>query len=220
MSYAMAAGLQAAIYDALAGDAALDAVVATGGILLVDEAYAEFAPRTVIDRVSDELPLVVSRTFSKTWSMAAARLGYLVAPSWLVSVLDRVVLPYHLNAVIQAAGETALTYVDEMDARVSTIIGERDRISARFDELGVPYWPSSSNFVLFRPESTASPESPASPESAERISAATVWQQLVDRQVLVRDCSTWPRLEGCLRVTVGTEAENDAFLDALAAILA
>jgi histidinol-phosphate aminotransferase len=170
------------------------------GLLVVDEAYGQFAPWSALELVSDDGPLVVTRTYSKTWSMAAARLGYLIGPRPLVAQLDQVVLPYHLDAVKQAAGRLALGFDDAMRSRVSALVEERGRLVARLAELPVTVWPSAANFVLFRPH--------------ERDGAA-VWQALLDQSVLVRDCSSWPRLDGCLRVTIGTPAEDDAFLAAL-----
>jgi histidinol-phosphate aminotransferase len=175
------------------------------GLLVVDEAYGQFAPWSALDLVGDDVPLVVTRTYSKTWSMAAARLGYLVGPSELVAQLDQVVLPYHLDALKQAAGRLALAFSSEMRLRVAGLVEERGRLVARLHELPVEVWPSGANFVLFRPR--------------ER-DGALVWQRLLDRSVLVRDCSSWPRLEGCLRVTIGTPAEDDAFLAALEDALA
>ena len=179
-------------------------VRAVDGLLVVDEAYGQFAPWSSIDLVADDRSLVVSRTFSKTWSMAAARLGYLIGPAWIVAELDKVVLPYHLDAFKQLAGTLALDHVDDMDARVARLVQERGRLVDRLAALDVDQWPSGANFVLFRPRSVAGRE---------------VWQRLVDRSVLVRDCSSWPRLEGCLRVTIGTPDEDDQFLAALEEIL-
>ena len=175
------------------------------GLLVVDEAYGQFAPWSALDLVRDDGPLVVTRTFSKTWSMAAARLGYLIGPRSLVAQLDEVVLPYHLDAVKQAAGRIALGFDAAMRSRVASLVEERGRLVARLADLPVTVWPSAANFVLFRPhdhEGTA------------------VWQALLERSVLVRDCSSWPRLDGCLRVTIGTPAEDDAFLAALEEALA
>lgn len=180
--------------------AALDAVEEVGGLLVVDEAYGQFAPWSALELVSEGRSLVVTRTFSKTWSMAAARLGYLVGPTWLVAELEKVVLPYHLDVVTQAAGALALEYEDEMRERVASVVEERGRVLAALAELPVEVWPSDASFILFRPTDHEGRE---------------VWQALVDRSVLVRDCSSWPRLDGCLRVTIGTTAEDDAFLDAL-----
>ena len=183
----------------------LDAAASTAGLLCVDEAYAEFAPHSALDFVNDETPLAVTRTYSKTWAMAGARLGYLVGPAWLVAELDKVVLPYHLDALKQAVGIAALEFVDDMQARVDAIVAERTRLAHRLGGLPVDVWPSGANFVLLRPL---------------RRDGSEVWQELVNRSVLVRDCSSWPRLDGCLRVTVGTPAEDDRFLAALEEILA
>jgi histidinol-phosphate aminotransferase len=148
---------------------------------------------------------VVVRTFSKTWSMAAARLGYCIAPREVVDALHKVVLPYHLDAVKQLAGELALDHAEEMRARVAALVEERGRLVAGLTSLDVDVFPSGANFVLFRPR---------------RVDGKEAWQGLLDRSVLVRDCSSWPRLEGCLRVTIGTPAEDDAFLAALQEVLA
>ena len=91
------------------------------------------------------------RTFSKTWSMAACRLGYLVAHPDVVAACEAVVLPYHLDAVTQAAGRLALRHVGAMEARVSLITEERGRIASALGELAVESWPSDANFILFRP---------------------------------------------------------------------
>jgi histidinol-phosphate aminotransferase len=174
------------------------------GLLVVDEAYGQFAPWSALSLMGDDVPLVVTRTFSKTWSMAAARLGYLVGPSWLVAELDEVVLPYHLDSLKQAAGRLALAHDAEMRARVAALVEERGRVVARLTDLPVRVWPSGANFVLFRPEGRDGHE---------------VWEALLERGVLVRDCSGWPRLTGCLRVTIGTPGEDDAFLAALEEVL-
>ena len=174
------------------------------GLLLVDEAYGQFAPWSAVELVDEDRPLVVTQTFSKTWSMAASRLGYLIGPSALVAELDKVVLPYHLDVVKQIAGRVALRFVDEMHARVDELVRERERLSAGLAELPVKVWPSGANFILFRP--------------LER-EGHDVWQALLDRSILVRDTSSWPGLDGCLRVTIGTPDEDDAFLDALREIL-
>ena len=184
--------------------ATLDLVAADDGLLVVDEAYGQFAPWSALGLVDDGTPLVVTRTFSKTWSMAAARLGYLVGPAEVVAQLEKVVLPYHLDALKQLAGRLALDHRDEMDERVARLVEERGRLVAGLTGLPVEVWPSGANFVLFRPTGRAGDD---------------VWQALVDRSVLVRNCASWPRLDGCLRVTVGTPAEDDAFLTALEEIL-
>jgi len=175
------------------------------GLVIVDEAYGQFADWTALGLVDEDTPLAVVRTFSKTWSMAAARLGYLIGPTWLVDDLFKVALPYHLDAAKQLAGLLAVRYVEEMDGRVKRVVAERERLTAALEAMPVEVWRSGANFVLFRPR--------------ERDGRA-VWQGLLDRGVLVRDCSGWPRLGGCLRVTIGTPAENDEFLASLSEVLA
>jgi histidinol-phosphate aminotransferase len=174
------------------------------GLVVVDEAYGQFARWSAMELVADDVPLAVVRTYSKTWSMAAARLGYLVAPAPVVAALEQVILPYHLDAMKQLAGSLALRFKPEMEARVAIVNEERGRIAAAFAALPVDTWPSDANFVLFRPRGK---------------DAEAVWQGLLDRSILVRNCASWPGLAGCLRVTVGTPDENTAFLDALTEIL-
>ncbi|MGI8809677.1 MAG: histidinol-phosphate transaminase [Acidimicrobiales bacterium] len=180
------------------------ALAAAPGLVVVDEAYGQFTPTSALPLIADDRPLVVTRTFSKTWSMAACRLGYLVAPAAIVAAAERAVLPYHLDAATQIAGRVALRFTAEMEARVAALVAERDRLSVALAGLAVDTWASGANFLLFRPQEVDGP---------------TVWKGLVARSVLVRDCSSWPRLDGCLRVTVGTPAEDDAFLAALIEVL-
>lgn len=174
------------------------------GLVVVDEAYGQFAPTSALDlragRVTEVERLVVVRTFSKTWSMAACRLGYLVADAAVVRACAATALPYHLDAMTQAAGVLALKYEEEMRTRVALLTEERGRLAAALGAMALDVWPSDANFILFRPVTRQ---------------ARAVWQDLLDDSVLVRDCSTWRGLDGCLRVTVGTPEENDRFLDAL-----
>ena len=185
-------------------DTVLELAASTGSLVVVDEAYGQFAPSSAVSLLDDDRPLVVSRTFSKTWSMAALRLGYLLGPAWVIGELDKVVLPYHLDAVKQVAGCLALDHGDAMDRRVASLVSERERVMAAFDALDVTAWSSAANFILFRPDGRP---------------GQAVWQALVDRSVLVRNCSSWDRLDGCLRVTIGTPDENDRFLAALTEVL-
>ena len=175
------------------------------GLVVVDEAYAQFADWSALSLLDEDRPMVVVRTFSKTWSMAAARLGYVVAPTWVVSELEKVILPYHLDTAKQIAGRLAVRYTDDMNSRVQHIVSERERIAAAMAQMPVQQWRSGANFILFRPLNK---------------SGRAVWQGLLDRSVLIRDCSGWPRLADCVRVTVGTREENDVFLNALQEVLA
>ncbi len=157
---------------------------------------------SAIDLVRDRMPgserLVVVRTFSKTWSMAALRLGYMVGHPEVVSACEAVSLPYHLDAVAQAAGVLALRHEAAMRERIAKIVEERTMLESELGKLEVDTWPSDANFILFRPTSRE---------------ARQVWSDLLEEEVLVRDCSGWPGLSGCLRVTVGTPEENLRFLE-------
>jgi histidinol-phosphate aminotransferase len=132
--------------------------------------------------------------------MAAARLGYLIADPAVVEACFAVALPYHLSSFTQAAGRLALKYEREMEARVALVTEERGRLQAGLAELPLEVWPSDANFILFRPR---------------EVEARALWQALLDRGVLVRDCSSWNGLRGCLRVTVGAPWENERFLTAM-----
>jgi histidinol-phosphate aminotransferase len=189
--------------------ATLEAVLASvidrgNALLVVDEAYGEFADSSAIDLVADDVPLVVVRTYSKVWSLAALRLGFCIAPPAVVAEFEKVVLPYHLSAATQTAGVAALAFRDEMDERVHTLVAERHRMAEALGRLpGVTAYPSGANFVLIRAAGDGH----------------ALWQALVDRGVLVRDFSRWPRLDECLRITVGTADENDRCLAALREVL-
>jgi histidinol-phosphate aminotransferase len=178
------------------------ALRAGGGLVVVDEAYGQFAPTSAASLLDEEDAdrLIIVRTFSKTWALAGARLGYCVAAPEVVEACFSVCLPYHLSSLTQQAGLAALRYGDEMRRHVEQIIDERDRVLGALGDLDLELWPSEANFVLLRPRA---------------VDAKAVWQGLLDRSVLVRDCSTWRSLEGCLRVTIGTPEENNRFLEAL-----
>lgn len=175
---------------------------ASTALVIVDEAYIEFAGAGSDPSAAsllDELPrLVVCRTFSKAWRLAGVRLGYLLAHEWVIDDLRKVRLPYHLDAMTQQAGLVALEMAADMTSHVAELSAERDRL---YDELlridGVDVWPSAANFLLFRS------------------GLDDLFDRLLQRGVLVRDFSDKPHLQRCLRVSVGTRAENDTFLDAL-----
>lgn len=177
---------------------------AAPGLVVLDEAYAPFSSWNALEKAVSDARLAVVRTFSKTWALAACRLGYVVADPAVVDACERVALPYHLSAIAQAAGLAALEYREEMEERARRLVAERERLLGELRRLPVDVWPSDANFVLLRPHGRPGRE---------------VWQALLERSVLVRDVGAWPGLENCLRVTVGTAAENDRFLAALDAVL-
>ncbi|MCW2500356.1 MAG: hisC [Frankiales bacterium] len=184
---------------------ALDVVTAvceaSTGVVVVDEAYAEFGGTVSAVTLLDAHPrLLVSRTMSKAFAGAGLRLGYLAASAEVVDALRLVRLPYHLSALTQTAARVALAHTDELLGTVEAVKAQRDRMVAGIGALGLTVVPTAANFLLFGPF-----EQPAQ-----------VWQQLLDRGVLVRDVSSGPGLAGWLRVNAGTEDETSAFLAALA----
>ncbi|MCS4275097.1 histidinol-phosphate aminotransferase [Mycetocola sp. BIGb0189] len=179
----------AAIYDA------------TDGVVVVDEAYAEFAPdgtESALSLLPGRPRLLISRTMSKAFAFAGARVGYLAADPAAIDALRLVRLPYHLSALTQAAAEAALDHTDEMLAMVDDIRGQRDRIVARLTELGYTPHRTHSNFVLF-----GGVEDPQA-----------LFTALLERGILIRDVG----IPGHLRVSAGTESETTAFLEALSAL--
>ncbi|MGW8814191.1 histidinol-phosphate transaminase [Gordonia terrae] len=170
-------------------------VEAAPGIVIVDEAYAEFSAAPSAVELIDEFPakVVVSRTMSKAFAFAGGRLGYLAAAPAVVDAIQLVRLPYHLSVLTQAAARAALRHSDDTLAGVAAIISERDRVVAALTEAGYRVVDSDSNFVLF---------------GGFRDAAAS-WQRYLDQGVLIRDVG----IAGHLRVTVGLAHENDAFLD-------
>jgi histidinol-phosphate aminotransferase len=183
---------------AVALETVAELYAATEGVLVVDEAYAEFARRgtpSALTLLPGRPRLVVSRTMSKAFGMAGLRLGYLAADPALVDALQLVRLPYHLSTLTQAAARTAIAHTDALLANVDAVKAERDRIVAALPALGLTSVPSDANFVLF----------------GRFADAPAAWQALLDRDVLVRDVG----LPGWLRVTAGTPEETDAFLTAL-----
>lgn len=171
------------------------------GLLVVDEAYAEFSDELSAVSLIDKYPhVVVIRTMSKAFSFAGVRLGYLVADQSVIDALFLVRLPYHLSAITQAAAEVALDYRGELLGNVAMLISERERVRSQLETLGLTVLPSKANFLLF---------------SGFDIPAPLLWKSLLDAGVLIRDVG----LSGYLRVTIGSEAENTLFIKAVTAIL-
>ena len=172
---------------------------ATDGVVVVDEAYAEFASAdraTALSLLPGRERLIVSRTMSKAFAFAGARVGYLAADPAVTDAIRLVRLPYHLSALTQAAAVAALAHTDEMLAMVDDIRRQRDRLLSELPKLGFTVWPSESNFVLFG--GVANPHA--------------VFTALLERGIIIRDLG----IPHHLRVTAGTEAETTAFLAALA----
>jgi histidinol-phosphate aminotransferase len=175
---------------------------AAPGVVVVDEAYAEFARSgtpSALELLAEYPRLAVSRTMSKAFAFAGGRLGYLAATAGFVDALRIVRLPYHLSAVTQAVARVALAHADEMLAHVDALRRGRDDVAAWLTARGLTVAESDANFVLFG-------------RFGDR---HRVWQGLLDRGVLIRE--TGP--DGWLRVSVGTPEEMASFRDALTAVL-
>ncbi|MEV6346705.1 histidinol-phosphate transaminase [Actinoplanes sp. NPDC051851] len=183
--------------------AVVDAVLAAArGMVVVDEAYIEFSrPGTpnALALLPGHPRLIVSRTMSKAFGFAGGRLGYFAADPAVVDAVQLVRLPYHLSAITQAAARAAVVHREALLATVEAIKEQRDRIVSTLRERGLKVADSDANFVLF----------------AVGDDQKAVWQQFLDRGVLIRDVG----LKGWLRVTAGTESETTAFLNAAEEIL-
>jgi histidinol-phosphate aminotransferase len=174
---------------------------ATDGIVVVDEAYAEFAPAdvpTALSLLEARDRLVVSRTMSKAFAFAGARVGYLAAHPAVSDAMRLVRLPYHLSALTQAAAVAALAHTPEMLAMVDDIKAQRDRLLVELPKLGYSPHESWANFVLFGGVNDPN----------------AVFERLLEDDIIIRDLG----IPGHLRVTAGTEWETTAFLDALGRI--
>lgn len=191
-------------------DTILQMLRGAAGLVIVDEAYIEFAApgMSVRDLLGDHPNLVITRTFSKAWRLAGVRLGYLLADPAVVEGLKVVGLPYHLSTPSQAVGLAALRHEADTVATVKLIVKERQRIVEGLRSMGTAVHDSHANFVLFE---VGDPHS-GSPEETDR-----VWQGFLDRGVLVRNYSK--TLGSALRVTAGLPEETDAFLDAAEEVL-
>ncbi|CAH0297027.1 histidinol-phosphate transaminase [Rhodococcoides fascians] len=167
---------------------------AAPGIVVVDEAYAEFSSAASAIGLIESYPskIVVSRTMSKAFAFAGGRLGYLVAAPAVIDAMLLVRLPYHLSVVTQAAARAALRHADDTLASVAALSAERDRVAETLVAQGYDVVPSDANFLLFGRFSDA----------------AATWQRYLDDGVLIRDVG----IPGYLRVTIGLAHENDRFL--------
>jgi histidinol-phosphate aminotransferase len=190
---AVAAGTVLALYQA--------AQAAKPSLVVVDEAYGEFSHRpSLLPLIEGRQNLVVIRTMSKAFGAAGLRLGYLAAHPAVVDAVQLVRLPYHLSAVTQATALAALEHTDTLLGYVEQLKAERDRLVTELRAMGCEVTDSDANFVQF-----------GRFEDSHR-----AWQGILDRGVLVRDNG----VPGWLRVTAGTPAENDAFLDAVNDLMA
>ena len=174
-----------------------DAAKSVGGLLVVDEAYAEFSQEiSAVTLISNSPHVVVIRTMSKAFAFAGARVGYLVSDVSVKDAMMIVRLPYHLSALTQAAAQVAIDHRAELLGGVSTLIKARAHVVQALHDMGLTTIPSSANFVLF---------------TGFKQDAPQLWASMLEKGVLIRDVG----LSGYLRVTIGNEAENQLFISAL-----
>jgi histidinol-phosphate aminotransferase len=174
------------------------------GHVLLDEAYYEFSGRTGLQYMERFPRLVITRTFSKAMGMAGLRLGFLMAHPDLAAQISKAKLPYNVNQFSLTAAQVALENRARFRPALEAILAERERLRQVLDAVpGVRVYPTGANFFLF--------ELPVSPR--------TVFEELYQQGILIRDVSAYPMLSRCLRVTVGTPEENDHFISALRTIL-
>ena len=191
------------------GDLASDAFVlklldATDALVLVDEAYFEFSRGTMRPYLAQHKNLLILRTFSKAFSLAGVRMGYLLGNAEVIREFLKVRQPYSVDSVSQAIARVVYRNRAKFEHGIMQIIDERTRVYQALCEIdGVTAYPSHANYILFHVEG-----------------ADVVWQKLYDRGILVRDFSHAPLMEMCLRVSIGSPEENDRFLNALREIIA
>jgi histidinol-phosphate aminotransferase len=174
-----------------------DACKAVGGLLVVDEAYAEFSQeKSAVTLIANNPHVIVIRTMSKAFAFAGARVGYLVSDIAVKDAMMIVRLPYHLSALTQAAAQVAIDHRAELLGGVATLIAARESVIKALHDLGLTTIVSSANFVLFTGFKQEAPQ---------------LWVALLEKGVLIRDVG----LSGYLRVTIGNEAENALFVSAL-----
>ncbi len=174
-----------------------DAAKAVGGLLVVDEAYAEFSQEiSAVTLIANNPHVIVIRTMSKAFAFAGARVGYLVSDQAVKDAMMIVRLPYHLSALTQAAALVAIEHRAELLGGVSTLIAARENVVSELHAMGLTTIPSSANFVLFTGFKQEAPQ---------------LWAEMLEKGVLIRDVG----LSGYLRVTIGNEAENQLFVSAL-----
>ena len=175
------------------------------GLVVIDEAYHEFAGQSVVPLLNDFPNLVVLRTFSKAMGLAGMRLGYLLAAPQLVTEVRKAVLPYNLNVFSQTVAEVAIEmYEAELQPLVKRIIAERERLFAGLNAIqGLEPVASRANFMIVR---TA-------------VEPRTIFNELLARDILVRDVSGYPMLKEYFRFNVGTPQENDRLIQSLNEIM-
>jgi histidinol-phosphate aminotransferase len=170
-------------------------------LVLVDEAYSDFAGTTMLPELKDYPNMVISKTFSKVLASAGLRIGILITHPLITDVFKSVQLPFNVSSLTQAVAVKIAKDEEAVKSRVEICHRERERVSRALAETdAVDVHPSVTNFLLFRLRDGK---------------PADVHARFLEKGILIRDVSMWPSNEGCLRVSIGTPAENDRFIAAI-----
>jgi histidinol-phosphate aminotransferase len=175
------------------------ATAAPDAALLVDEAYFEFHRKTLMPRVGEIPNLFVTRTFSKAFGLAGLRAGVLAGTAEQMRIVRRIGSPYSVNSVALACVQEALAETAYIDNYVAQVLRGRERVQATLRDLGIKFWPSEANFVLFR-------------IGERRVAFVEAMRR---RGILVRDRNSDPGCTGCVRITIGTDAQTEVAIKAL-----
>jgi len=171
------------------------------GLVIIDEAYINFAKqRTFIQELTEYPHLVILQTFSKAWGLAGLRLGMAFASSIVIDILNKVKAPYNISQSTQDLALAALQNVGQVNEWIKITVAERDLLSKKLLDLPMvrKVYPSDANFILVEVEN-----------------AGATYNALVDKGIIIRDRSKVTLCEGCLRITIGTQKENEILLSAL-----
>ena len=178
----------------------------TNCIVAVDEAYIDFSEKNAscINLINEYPNLVIMRTFSKAWGLAGIRLGYCIANETTIDYLFKVKAPYNINALTRAVFHSAFQNIARKDEMISSILQEREYLISSLRQITqvVKIYSTSTNYILFK-----------------LANASQIQKSMAEKGVVIRDRSSQPKLDDCLRLTVGTRAENDKFLSTLVEVL-
>lgn len=179
-------------------DRVLEVIKGSHALVVVDEAYGDFSGKTLVPYLKENMNLIILRTLSKI-GMASLRVGIMAANPNLLNELDKVRLPYNINSLSQTAAAVVLNNMDAINGQIYSIISEKERVYHGLKGLnGVTPYPSEANFILFKVRD-----------------ADDLHKRLIEKGILIKNLNRAGRLENCMRVTVGTPDENNAFLDAI-----
>ena len=181
----------------------IEKVLKTGKLVVLDEAYIEFAPEKSATKLLVKYPnLIILRTFSKAWGLAGLRVGCGLMDPAAIAILQKVRAPYSVDRLSQELAIRSLANFSKMKKTVKKILTEKEKLAEKFWDLGLTVFPSDANFLLVR--------------FPDGVKAKTIYEKLVKQfGLVVRDFSNKKLLENCMRITVGTSAENVKLISAL-----